>query len=309
MPITKIDIRRYRPEKRETYWQSYEVGTVESTTVLEALMSIKDYQDGSLAFRRSCRSGICGSCAMRINGFEQLACQTKALEESARFGYLKIEPLGNLTPEKDLIVDFEPFFEQLAKANPWLTPYDPLPEKENPMTVAQQARVKKMADCIYCSCCYSSCNVAQADRDFPGPAAIVKAARFAFDVRDSATEQRAASMTDEGMWWCSRCQFCTAICPKAIPCQEVIIQLKNQAFKDSDFADKGSRRTRAVLKDVAKTGRINEFTLPFSVEGIGGLRQLPLAIKLLFKGKLPSPLRRPIDGIEEVKKIIGGREK
>lgn len=306
MPKTTINIRRYDPEKKQAYWQDFKVDVDESATVLEALMSIKDKQDGSLAFRRSCRSGICGSCAMRINGYEQLACQTKVLNETELFGFLNVEPLGNLKPEKDLIVDFEPFFEQLAKAKPWLVPRMPQPEKEYLMAPEERTRVDKAADCIYCSCCYSSCNVAAVDADFPGPAAIVKAARFAFDVRDIEADERAAVMTDEGMWWCSRCQFCTAVCPKDIPCQEVIVQLKNQALKTSDFRDFGARRTRAILKNIYRSGKINEFTLPSHIEGLRGFRQSHLAFKLLFKGKLPAPLPRRIDGLSEIKKIIEG---
>ena len=176
-------IRRYDPDTRETYDQSFEVDVQPGQTVLDCLNAIKWEQDGTLSFRMSCRHAICGSCAMKVNGSSMLACQTQVSEAAAGGDPVRVGPMGNQPVIKDLVVDTAKFVSQFERAQTWLEP----PEGQEPPTKEYRQPVEEFdhwshaSTCIHCGACYSDCTVAAVDENFLGPAALAKAYRFVMD--------------------------------------------------------------------------------------------------------------------------------
>ncbi|HET8897059.1 MAG TPA: succinate dehydrogenase iron-sulfur subunit, partial [Protaetiibacter sp.] len=193
-----LNIRRFDPEKdAEPYWQDFDVELYATDRVLDALHKIKWEQDGSLAFRRSCGHGICGSDAMRINGRNRLACKTliKDLDISKP---IYVEAIKGLPLEKDLVVDMEPFFASYREVQPFLQARTtPEPGKERIQDVVSRARFDDTTKCILCAACTSSCPVFWTDGQYFGPAAIVNAHRFIFDSRDEAAKVRLDILNDK----------------------------------------------------------------------------------------------------------------
>lgn len=227
-------IRRFGPEKAESrwqdgLWQEFAVEMEPTERLLDGLIRIKDTQEGSLTFRRSCAHGICGSCGMKINGRSALACQTlmKDMPET-----IEVEPLPAFTVVKDLVVDMEPFFEKDAAVMPYLINSEPPPEREWLQAPAEQERLVGAISCIMCACCTSSCPIYWADREYLGPAALLKAARFVFDSRDRAQAERLGKVASrEGIWRCHSVYNCVEACPKGIDVAGYISQLKRRSFR------------------------------------------------------------------------------
>ena len=131
----KLSVKRFNPDSGQPahYYQEYELALEDSATVLDGLIKVREEIDGTLALRCSCRSAICGSCAMRINGHAALACKTKVTDAmSARGGPILVEPPGNMQVVKDLVVDFAPFWDKVRAVKPWLQPEGPEPEQGAP---------------------------------------------------------------------------------------------------------------------------------------------------------------------------------
>ncbi|HNX96952.1 MAG TPA: 2Fe-2S iron-sulfur cluster-binding protein, partial [Candidatus Aminicenantes bacterium] len=150
-----VRIQRYQPESdRKPHWQVFHPEVDEEATVLDVLGEIHWKIDGTLAYRRSCRSAICGSCAMKVNGRNVLACETPASQFGTR---LKIEPLPGFPILKDLVVDLEDFFAKLERIRPYLILKRPVPEKEFRQTPAQFDEIGESTLCILCAACTSSC--------------------------------------------------------------------------------------------------------------------------------------------------------
>ncbi len=223
-------IKRFDPEKNSTSrWEEFIVEMDPFERLLDGLIKIKDTIDGSLTFRRSCAHGICGSCAMKINGKNRLACQTliKDMKETITF-----EPLPAFPVLKDLVVDMNPFFEKKGRVLPYLVNNEPPPEKERLQSPEDQHKILQAITCIMCGCCTSSCPVYWGDKEYLGPAAILKAARFILDTRDRAVEERLASITqDHGIWMCHSIYNCVEVCPKDIDITGHISKMKRLAVK------------------------------------------------------------------------------
>lgn len=232
---TRLVIQRFNPDgDAEPYWQSFTVPVEPGDVVLGALMQIREEQDGTLAFRASCRSGICGSDAMVINGWPRLACKTQVSEVGGVNGEIRIAPLYNLAPLKDLVVDQEPFWRQFESIFPWLMPEPPEPEKERRMTldVEHFDLLSKASDCIFCQICYAACPIVGIDADFLGPQALIKAYRFEADPRDAGGPLRAPVLDNpQGVWRCRTTFNCTEACPKGIPITRGIQILKRSMAK------------------------------------------------------------------------------
>lgn len=226
-PVT-LKIRRFDPEQdAEPHWEEYVVQMFRTDRVLDALHQIKWNQDGSLAFRRSCAHGICGSDAMRINGRNRLACKSlvKDLDVSKP---ITVEPIKGLPLEKDLIVDMEPFFNAYREVQPFLqsnTP--PARGKERHQTIEDRERFDDTTKCILCAACTTSCPIFWTDGQYFGPAAIVNAHRFIFDSRDEASQVRLNILNDrEGVWRCRTTFNCTDACPRGIQITTAIAEVK-----------------------------------------------------------------------------------
>lgn len=229
--MSKFKIFRFDPDTdKRPYFKSYEVPDKKGLTVLEGLLYIQQNLDGSLAFRTACRAGICGSCAMHINGSYRLACETQI---GALGSKIKIRPLAHLPVIKDLFVDMTKFWDRYKFIKPYLIPGDPNPEKERIQTPDQREKLNDMIDCILCGCCYSSCTVTLTDPEYLGPAAIMKANRFVCDSRDNAKKERLKLVdTDHGVWRCHTIFNCQKACPKDLNPPASIANLKRKTLCD-----------------------------------------------------------------------------
>lgn len=224
-------IQRFDPDKEKSpRWQTYEVPFAAGMTVLDGLNWIQGNQDGSLAYRSSCRAGVCGSCAMHINGRYRLACETQIKNLSG--DTVTLRPLGHLPVIRDLVVDMKPFWDKYKYIKPYLMPGNPDPEKERIQTADERSKIDKMIDCILCCACYSSCNLTELDKEYVGPAAFLKANRFLQDSRDNAVEERLSLVDgDHGVWRCHTIFNCQEVCPKDLNPAGGIAMLKREAIR------------------------------------------------------------------------------
>jgi succinate dehydrogenase / fumarate reductase iron-sulfur subunit len=227
-------IRRLDPERDAgPRWEEFTVDVEPTERVLDALIRIKDTLDGSLTFRRSCAHGICGSCAVNMNGENALACQTlvRDLPRNSTIG-----PLPALPVVKDLVVDVEPFFLKNDEVMPFLINDEPAPERERLQSPEEHEHIAEAITCIMCASCTSACPVFRADMEYLGPSAILKAYRFIYDTRDRAKDRRLARITEpEGVWRCHSVYNCVEVCPKGIDVTSHISRLKRLALKRKLF--------------------------------------------------------------------------
>lgn len=229
----KLRIRRFNPETdNKPWWGEYTLENVHRTdTVLDLLHRVKWEQDGTLALRRSCAHGVCGSDAMRVNGANVLACKAliSRLGGKGETINIQIEPILGLPVEKDLIVDMEPFFDHYKAVLPYFINDQPVPEdgRERLQSQVDRERFDDTTKCILCAACTSSCPSFWADDRYVGPAAIVQAHRFVFDTRDEGMEQRLEVLSDTfGVWRCRTIFNCTNACPREIKVTEAIADVK-----------------------------------------------------------------------------------
>jgi len=226
MQVT-LKIFRYNPEvDKKFHYETYTIEGEGTDRVLDLLEKVKGHIDGSLAFRRSCAHGVCGSDAMRINGRNHLACKTLVREVGDN---ITIEPIMGLKVVKDLIVDMEPFFDNYKKVLPYFVNESPPPAdgKERLQTIAQRARFDETTKCILCAACTTSCPSFWASDDYLGPAALVTAHRFVFDSRDEAAPERLQILSEtDGVARCHTVYNCTTSCPRGIHITKAIGELK-----------------------------------------------------------------------------------
>jgi len=220
-----LNVFRFNPHTdAEPYWAEYTVEVEENARVLDALHYIKWNIDGSLALRRSCAHGICGSDAMVINGKNRLACKVLCRDFKQP---IKVEPLQGLKVEKDLIVDMEPFFAGYRSVKPWLINDEPTPERERLQSQKDRARYDDTTKCILCAACTTSCPIFWGDEEYVGPAAIVNAHRFIYDSRDRGGAERLEILNNrEGAFKCRTTFNCTDACPRGIKVTEAIQEVK-----------------------------------------------------------------------------------
>ena len=194
--------------------------------VLDALLKIKNEVDATLTFRRSCREGICGSCAMNIDGLNTLAC-TKAIDEVK--GDVKIFPLPHMPVVKDLVPDLTNFYAQYAAVKPWLqTRTPPPPDRERLQSKEDQEKVDRPSACILCACCSTSCPSYWWNSErYLGPAALLAAYRWIVDSRDEATGERLDELDDPfRLYRCHTIMNCTEACPKDLNPARAIAEIK-----------------------------------------------------------------------------------
>lgn len=228
----KLKVFRYNPEKdKKPHFEKYEVDIDKGWTVLDALHEIKWRQDGTLAFRRSCRHEICGSCAMTINGENALACSTQI--EDLKTSTITVAPLHSLPVIKDLVVEMEDFFAKLSAIKPFMINYKPFPDKERQQSPEQRKVIDEATNCILCAACTSSCPSYWTDKKYLGPAALLKAYRFIFDSRDDGQTERLQIINDRnGAWQCHTIFNCVEVCPKDINITQTIAEIKKAVVKN-----------------------------------------------------------------------------
>jgi len=193
--------------------------------VLDVLIRIKNNIDSTLTFRRSCREGICGSCAMNINGVNTLACTQSATEIE---GDISIYPLPHMSVIKDLVPDLNNFYAQYASIKPWLQSESPAPDRERLQSEQDRAKLDGLYECILCACCSTSCPSYWWNSDkYLGPAALLQANRWIADSRDDATGERLDELDDAfKLYRCHTIMNCTNTCPKGLNPAKAIAEIK-----------------------------------------------------------------------------------
>jgi succinate dehydrogenase/fumarate reductase iron-sulfur protein len=217
--------------------QQFEVALEDRMTVLDALFRIQQQQDASVSFRCACRVGMCGTCAMSVNGIPRLACKTRVsmLDDGA----VLLAPLPHLPVIKDLIVSLEPFFDQWKRISPKFRPRDPNARELAviPGTSQYVRQTPSKRDCITCGACFAACGIKSTSGEYIGPAAINKAFLRLLDPRDIAVNDRVRVLNEErgGVWRCHTQFNCTAICPKNISLTDSITRLKRAMLFSGRF--------------------------------------------------------------------------
>ncbi|RME61808.1 MAG: succinate dehydrogenase iron-sulfur subunit [Alphaproteobacteria bacterium] len=194
--------------------------------VLDALIKIKNEIDPTLTFRRSCREGVCGSCAMNINGMNGLAC-TMAIED-LKGDSIRITPLPHMEVVKDLVVDLTHFYAQYALIKPWIQTQSPAPSRERLQSHADRARLDGLYECILCACCSTSCPSYWWNADkYLGPAILLQAYRWLADSRDEMTGERLDALEDPfRLYRCHTIMNCASACPKGLNPAKAIAEIK-----------------------------------------------------------------------------------
>jgi succinate dehydrogenase / fumarate reductase iron-sulfur subunit len=194
--------------------------------VLDAIIKIKNEIDPTLTFRRSCREGICGSCAMNIDGTNTLAC-TKPIADIS--GDVVINPLPHLPVVKDLVPDLDTFYQQYASIKPWLdSQQQPESDRERLQSPEQREKLDGLYECILCACCSTSCPSYWWNGDrYLGPATLLQAYRWLADSRDDSTDERLDYLDDAfKLYRCHTILNCTATCPKGLNPGKAIAETK-----------------------------------------------------------------------------------
>jgi len=220
MQEVRLKVFRYDPSKDGGHrYESYTVPVEKGTTVLSALLYVKEKLDQSLSIRFSCRMATCGSCGMMINGIPRLACYT--LVSQLKTKTIVVQPLNNFPVIKDLVTDFSDFFSKHKHMNPYLIRLDTYTqEKSNtfyPQTDEELLRYIQFAYCIKCGLCYAACPVAVTNKRFPGPQALSQLYRYYADSRDEGGVERLRLVDDNhGLLRCHFAGSCSQVCPKGV---------------------------------------------------------------------------------------------
>nr|WP_290579506.1 succinate dehydrogenase iron-sulfur subunit [Ketobacter sp.] len=215
----QVSIYRYNPDTdSEPFMKDYQIETGgKDLMVLDVLNLVKE-QDSSLAYRRSCREGVCGSDGMNINGKNGLACITSISQATGGKGKLVLRPLPGLPVVRDLVVDMTMFYNQYEKIKPYLVNDTPVPPIERLQTPEERDKLDGLYECILCACCSTSCPSFWWNPDkFIGPAGLLQAYRFIADSRDTITEQRLSDLDDPfSLFRCRGIMNCVNVCPKGL---------------------------------------------------------------------------------------------
>jgi succinate dehydrogenase / fumarate reductase iron-sulfur subunit len=227
----EISIKRFNPEvDRKPHWETYSVQMEGTDKVLDAIHEVKWHHDGTLALRRSCVHGVCGSDAMVINGTNALACTTLIQDAGSK---ITVEPIRGLPVIKDLVVDMEPFFAQYRSVLPYLISTTDPGYKERYQSPEDRERFDDTTKCILCAACTTSCPIYWGNSSYVGPAAIVNAHRFIFDSRDEGSAERLDILNERsGVWRCRTAFNCSEACPRDIKVTQAIEEVKRAILYD-----------------------------------------------------------------------------
>lgn len=215
----KVSIYRYNPETdKEPYMKEYDIDTGgRDIMVLDVLNLVKE-QDPTLAYRRACREGVCGSDGMNMNGKNGLACITPISQATGGKGKLILRPLPGLPVIRDLVVDMSMFYRQYEKIKPYLINDTPAPAIERLQSPEDRDKLDGLYECILCACCSTACPSFWWNPDkFIGPSGLLQAYRFIADSRDTATAERLAALDDPfSLFRCRGIMNCVNVCPKGL---------------------------------------------------------------------------------------------
>ncbi|MGA7933072.1 MAG: succinate dehydrogenase/fumarate reductase iron-sulfur subunit [Kovacikia sp.] len=321
-------------QKNPPSLQTYTLEVDPSSTILDCLNQIKWEQDGTLAFRKNCRNTICGSCSIRINGRSALACKESVKSELVRLRQINssgsastnsaqaspeaipeitLAPMGNMPVIKDLVVDMESFWANLKAVDPYVSSAGrQISDREFLQTPEERARLNQTGNCIMCGACYSECNAREVNSSFVGPHALAKAYRMVADSRDQTAEERLEKYNQgtQGVWGCTRCYYCNAVCPMGVAPMDQIGKIKSEILDRKDEqASRAIRHRKRLIELVKQGGWIDERQFGLQVVGnsfrdLRGLLSLaPLGLKMIGKGKFPLQFE-PSEGTATVRSLI-----
>ena len=233
--MLKVEVYRYNPDAdKEPYMKTYEIDTQGKDLMVLDVLELLKAQDESLAYRRSCREGVCGSDGMNINGKNGLAC-IKPISECVKNNKLVLRPLPALPVNRDLVVDMTQFYDQYKKIEPYLQNDTPAPAIERLQSPEDREKLDGLYECILCACCSTSCPSFWWNPDkFIGPAGLLQAYRFLADSRDLATEKRLSNLDDPfSVFRCHGIQNCVAVCPKGLNPTRAIGHIRNMLLQSA----------------------------------------------------------------------------
>merc|ERR1719191_1928657 len=254
--IKYFKVYRWDPEQNQKpYLSTYPVDLNDcGPMILDALLKIKNEQDPTLTFRRSCREGICGSCAMNINGTNTLACLAYIEDDTNKAS--KIYPLPHMYVVKDLVPDMGNFYEQYRSIEPWLQPREEKKEGQAEFLQSREDRNKLdgMYECILCACCSTSCPSYWWNADkYLGPAVLMQAYRWMIDSRDQSTKERLDKLRDPfSVYRCHTIMNCTKTCPKGLNPGKAIAEIKKLLAGISEKGDPGLKGTAGLTQYAEK---------------------------------------------------------
>lgn len=233
--MLKVQVYRYNPDTDNApYMKEYEIDTQGKDLMVLDVLELLKAQDQSLAYRRSCREGVCGSDGMNINGKNGLAC-IKPISECIKNNTLILRPLPGLPVIRDLVVDMTQFYDQYKKIEPYLQNDTPAPAIERLQSPEDREKLDGLYECILCACCSTSCPSFWWNPDkFIGPAGLLQAYRFLADSRDLATQKRLANLDDPfSVFRCHGIQNCVAVCPKGLNPTRAIGHIRNMLLQSA----------------------------------------------------------------------------
>ncbi|WP_072679472.1 succinate dehydrogenase/fumarate reductase iron-sulfur subunit [Arcobacter sp. LA11] len=224
----KIKIKRFDLEKNP-HQKTEEFKVTHNETILDSLIEIKTQQDNTLTYRCGCRTGVCGSCAIKVNGVEKLACKTQLNENDL------IEAINNSKVLRDLVVDLSHEEKFLKNSKTYLK------KQSNEKVTSKDVKlIDVQSNCILCQNCFSSCPVYEVNKEFLGPYALTRALRYVNDKKEANTLDIINSIQDNGVWDCTLCGNCTLVCPQFIDPKTDIMNLRMKSvqagFEDKSFA-------------------------------------------------------------------------
>jgi succinate dehydrogenase / fumarate reductase iron-sulfur subunit len=314
MQTKQLTFKVWRFNKDTDYLPHYDTVTMEVSkdeVVLDVMNKYKWEHDGSFSYRRSCRHGICGSCAVKINGKATLACKDNVFELAQIFGdELVIEPQSTKRAYKDMVVDKSDFWKKYDTVQPYLVAdIVEHPESENIVSQEEVEKLEEADYCIQCGNCYYSCPAVEVNEDYLGPAALTIAYRFNADTRDSASRERIATVNElgTGIWDCVKCNECAQACPKEISPISKITRLHQETFQENMAHDNVAVRHAVGFKwSIKKHGILDEGELVRYSEGnIGVMKHIPEAIAMYKKGKIVMPWNMPKSkNLDEIQKLV-----
>jgi succinate dehydrogenase / fumarate reductase iron-sulfur subunit len=230
----KFVIDAFNPDSESFVSTSRNIEVTNLTTVLEALIGINERESKKVPVRYSCRMGICGSCAMVINGRPRLACETNIFREQS--DTITVEPMRGHPILRGLVTDFDDFFKHHRSVKPWIIREDPAEKysvgKEFPQTEEQRDAFLPFAECIKCGLCVDACPVSNIRKDFKGPQALAQAYRYYADSKDQARDSRLDYLDSmDNVWGCEFSGSCSKVCPKSVDPAFAIQLLKGEIAK------------------------------------------------------------------------------
>lgn len=231
--MLNVSVYRYNPETdSEPYMKDYQLDTGGKNLMVLDVLELLKQQDPTLAFRRSCREGVCGSDGINIGGKNGLACVTP-INDVIKKGKLTLRPLPGLPVVRDLAVDMGQFYTQYEKVQPFLINDSEAPETERLQSPEERSKLDGLYECILCACCSTSCPSFWWNPDkFLGPAALLQAYRFLADSRDTATADRLANLQDPfSVFRCQGIQNCVSVCPKGLNPTKAIGHIRSMLLK------------------------------------------------------------------------------